>query len=61
MTLQAIARNGLQSPTLQVIEFTGAGDFGNNGSSNPAFFRDNLAPGYSDFSISFRSVLYVNL
>ena len=56
--------NGLQSPTLQVIELLGAGNFGNNGSSYPASYRygSGAYPAFRDFwFLSFRPSLYVNL
>ena len=61
MTSQVTAGNGLQSPPLQIIEFTGAGGYNNDGSSFPAFTRDDDAPDNGFDGVSFRSVLYVKL
>ena len=61
MTSQVTAGNGLQSPTLQVIEFSGAGNYNDDGSYRPAYNRVSFAPDDSYGNFSFRSVLYVKL
>ena len=61
MTSQVTAGNGLQSPTLQVVEFAGAGYYDFDGSDRPAYYRGVGAPDGSSYSTSFRSVLYVKL
>ena len=53
--------NGLQSPTLQIVELAGAGGYGNNGSVGPASNRVDLTPTNSGIVVSFRPSLYVNL
>lgn len=50
-------RDKLKSPTLQIIELTGAGNYNNNGSNNPASNRNNNNPTNSNNNISFRPSL----
>ena len=53
--------NGLQSLTLQIIEFAGDGNYYNTGSDYPASNRNDDPPTDSYDDLSFRPSLYVNL